>query len=141
MNYFETITDECNKLDELGQAYLDKLPFMDNDTVVQGIFKKAKEIFESHNENWETIPEWVANTMDGWMPYAGIPKTGSLFFSLGFSVVANDALLRNLLEVAEGREEKFLDFFNLVDKKVVDKRCGLDEDGNAIINKKKKAKK
>jgi hypothetical protein len=128
MNYFEAITHRCSELDTLGANYLNSFEFLPNDEVCQQIFKIAKSIFTKAGEDWEAVPEWVASTMDGWMPYASVPQNGSLYFSLGFSCVSQDAHLRNLLERAKGTETKELDFEVVADKKIVAKYCGMNED-------------
>lgn len=110
MNYFEQLTKRCNQLNEKGNAYLDTLPFLPNDEVCDRIYKAAQRIFQEANEDWESIPDWVASAMDGWIPYAALPKNGSLHYSLGWAVASQDAHLRNLLERAEGRETKELNF-------------------------------
>ena len=89
------------------------------------IWKIAADLFAQHKENWDNLPEWAANVIDNGVPYCSSPKNGSLFYSLGYSVVSRDAHLRNLLEIAEGRETQELNFPVVVDKEIVDKRAGL----------------
>lgn len=120
MNYFQAIAARAEQLDELGRKYLDSLPFLPNDEVIQRIFVRAKQIFEEAEEDWEAVPDWVASTMDGWMPYATLPNNGSIYYSLGYSVVAHDAHLRNFLEIAEGRTDQRLDFPCLAEKEKVE---------------------
>jgi hypothetical protein len=104
MNYFADLRKKREKLDRIAEAYLDTLPFLSNEKIMERIYRKASEIFEQSGRDWENVPEWVADTMDGWMPFASIPENGSLNFALGFSMIAQDARLRNMLEIAEGRE-------------------------------------
>lgn len=130
MNYFKEISDRCDEITEKASKYLEGLPFIPNDEVVERIWKKALEIGEKHgltynesgsilfeNLKWENLPEWAASSLDGWVPYSVIPKNGSIYFSLAFSVVSQEAHLRNLLEIVEGRETKELDFPVIVPKK------------------------
>ena len=117
MTYFEKISAECDKLTQKANKYLSGLEFIPNDQVMNRIYAKAKEIFFEANENWDAVPEWVAQTMDGWMPYSTIPRNGSIGFALGYSPASQDAHLRNLLEIVEGRETKELDFPVVVDYK------------------------
>lgn len=119
MNYIQELMTGCEELDRKGQAYLDGLPFLPNDEVKQRIFVKARELFDAANEDWDAVPEWVAQTMDGHMPYSVIPRNGSLYFSLAFSIVSMEAHLRNLLERVEGRETKELDFPVIFPKPVI----------------------
>ena len=114
MNYFVQIMEECEKLDEKADAYLSKLPFMPNDDVAERLHKAAWKQFKDAGEDWGAIPDWVADIVDGHMPYYGIPHNGSILFSLGFSVASQEAHLRNLMEIAEGRETEMLDFPTVV---------------------------
>lgn len=107
---FVDLAERAAELDSLGQAYLDSLPFVSNEEICERVWKRANEVFAAAGEDWEAVPEWVANTMDGYIPYSQIPRNGSLHFSLGFSVVSLEAHLRNLLEIAEGRTSVELDF-------------------------------
>lgn len=121
MNYFSAISKRAEELNALGQEYLNKLPFMSNDDVCQRLWDVAWEIDASDQEN----PDWVWSTTEGNIPYGGVPRNGSLYFSLGFAMVANDACLRNLLEVAEGRETEELDLATLAEKEIVESYCDL----------------
>ena len=107
---FTWIKDEGNKLDILGKAYLDKFDFIANDDMAQRLAEISWRLFEESGKDWDSIPWWAANIQDGWMPFYHPPKNGSLHYSLGFSMVSQEAHLRNLLEIAEGREKKELDF-------------------------------
>jgi hypothetical protein len=109
MDYFTQVKNRCDELDKLANAYLAKFEFLPNDQVMDRIHAVAFKIFKDANEDWDAVPEWVASCMDGWMPYTGY-SNGSLHFALGFSVASQDAHLRNLMEIAEGRETKELDF-------------------------------
>jgi len=128
MNCFAAISFRCQQIDALAQAYLDKLEFMSNDAVLERLFEIAKKMFkEKCNDDWnqcDKIPDWASNFLEGWTPYAP-SRNGSLYYSLGVSVVSTDAHLRNLLERAEGRETKELDFPILAERKIVDKLSGL----------------
>ena len=116
MNYFSAIAKRATELDALGTAYLDTVPFMSNDKVCKRLCAIACEIDKSDKEN----PEWVDSTMDGYLPFGSVPRNGSLYFSLGFAVAAQDARRRNLLEVEEGREAVELTFPPLAEKDIVD---------------------
>lgn len=121
MDYFKAISFRASQLDDLANAYLSKLPFLSNDQVLEKLWSKAKEIWKQNGSDFNgKSPEWVENWMDGWIPYS-TPQNGSLYFSLGWSVASQDAHLRNLLERAEGRETKELDFAILAEKEIVDK--------------------
>lgn len=121
MNYFEAISFRCSQIDDLASNYLSRLPFLSNEEVLDRLWVKACEIWESNGKEFnQKSPEWVENWMDGWPPYS-TPNNGSLYFSLGWSLVSQDAHLRNLLERAEGREKEELNFPILAEKEVVDK--------------------
>ena len=109
-DYFGLLSWKCDRLTEKAQKYLDSLPPISNDDCIQGIWEKAQEIFAKNDEDFDKVPWWVADTMDYHMPYTNIPKDGSLGFSFGFSIVSFEAHLRNLLEIAQNRETKELDF-------------------------------
>lgn len=129
MKYFSAIKKRADELNVAGQAYLDKLPFMSNDDVAERLYKKAQEIFKQQTKQWGTlgawehVPDWVADIMDGYIPYYYIPRNGSIYFSLGFAQTAQDALLRNSLEYAEGREKFLLELPCVAEKEVVEKYC------------------
>lgn len=119
MNYFDAISKRAAELDAIGQGYLDKLPFMSNGDVIKRLFEIAFEIDRSDQEN----PEWVDEAIDGFLPYSRVPKNGSIYFSLGWACTANDACLRNMLEVAEGRETDTLNLMTLAEKEIVESYC------------------
>lgn len=120
MNYFEALTKEREELNQKGQDYLDTLSEeISADEAAERIYKAAKKIFK---EKGEDSPEWILDLVyDGFMPYYGLPKNRSLRVTLGFSIVAQEARLRNLLEIVEGRETKELDFPACVPKDFYDK--------------------
>lgn len=108
MSLFQKIRESGERLDRLGQEYLDRFEFLDNLTVCLRIAQAC--------ERWrgfpvEVLPWFMESVLwDDWMPYCHTPHNGSLHFSLGYSVVSRDAHLRNLLEIVEGRETRELDF-------------------------------
>ena len=144
MNYFTKLTEECAKLDALGQAYLDGFEFIPPNKIVDRILKAARNVWEAAggesitDEEWTALPEWVKASEDGSVPYSGPPNNGSLYYHLGFSLISCDAHLRNLLEIVEGREEKELDFPVLVDEAIMD---AFVEAETALTKKAKKTRK
>jgi len=110
MNYFKELARKANELEEKGNEYLKKLPFIDNETICERIHQIGLEIYKKNNEDFDKCPDWVSDCLDGAIPYGSVPKNRSLKISIGYSPVAQDALLRNFLEVLEGRESKLLDF-------------------------------
>lgn len=116
MGYFTQISTHCTLLNEIGQKYLDTLPFISNEEVIQLIWTKAYDIFESMGR-WECedLPDWVADTIDSGVPYSEIPRNGSLHYSLGFATTAQDACLRAYLEWVEGRDTELKSFQTLAD--------------------------
>jgi hypothetical protein len=108
---FKELTRRVDSETKRAQAYLDALPFLPNDEVCERLCTKAWEIFEAHNEDFDAVPWWVAQIADYHIPYGpSHTRNGSLAFAMGFSPVAKDARLRNLLEIAEGRETAEVDF-------------------------------
>ena len=119
MNYFSAIAYRANELDKLGESYLKQFEFLSNNEILDRLWKKANQLFTNANKDFDAIPEWAADFLDGWVPYAP-SKNGSLYHALGISVVSRDAHLRNLLERAEGRETKELNFPILAEKDIVE---------------------
>lgn len=110
MSLFHGLIQRGEELDRLGAAYLEKLPFLTSQETAERLHIAAMRIFEAANREWYAVPDYVAMIADGVMPYFHPPRNGSLHFTLGFSVTSQEAHLRNLLEIAEGRESAFLDF-------------------------------
>jgi hypothetical protein len=118
MSYFNLIVEECNKLNLKAQTYLDSLPFIDNDTLINKIWSWAWEqmdkdqngyvIFNGKNSLAEEI-------IDEGVPYTKIPNNSSIHYSLGWAIVAQDANLRSLYEFIEGRQTEQLTFKMLAD--------------------------
>jgi hypothetical protein len=119
MNYFAAISARCAELNEAGQRYLDQFDFIPNDEILQRIWDKAWEIDAQPGEN----PEWVDMTCDNCIPFGSVPNNGSIYYSLGWAETANDACLRNLLEIAEGRTTEELDLATLAEKEIVESYC------------------
>ncbi len=121
MNYFSAIAKRASELDDIAQKYLDSLPFIPDPECVQRIYKEALKIFKENNENWNKVPEWVASSVDGYMPFSAPPIPGSMYVSLGHSPVARSANLRMLLEYAEGRRNNLEYFTTLAEEEIVEK--------------------
>lgn len=119
MNYFQAIAFRVEQIDELANAYLKKFEFLPNDQIMDRIHAAAYKIFKDKNEDWGAVPDWVSSTMDGWMPYTPGSRNGSLYHSIALSLPSQDAHLRNLLEIAEGRETKELDFPIMAEEDIV----------------------
>jgi hypothetical protein len=118
MNLFSKISEDCNQLTEVAQRYLDTLPFISNDDCIERIWvwacnqmdkdEKGYFVFNGKNGLAEDI-------VDSGVPFSVLPKNGSLVYSLGWSVTAQDANLRSLLEFVEGRQTEWVKFKCLVD--------------------------
>lgn len=133
MDYFEEIRKSVEEIDKLANAYLDKFEFISNEEMGDRIHAAAYKIFKGANEDWNSIPDWVASCMDFHVPYMSVSQNGSIFYALAFSCTSRDAHLRNLLEIAEGREEKELDFPVVAPNPVV-------EEESLVKKKKRKIK-
>jgi len=131
MDYFQAIAFRVEEIDRLANAYLSKFDFLSNDQIMERVHTAAWKIFKEHNEDWNSVPEWVASTCDGWMPYASVSRNGSIYHALAFSMPSQDAHLRNLLEIAEGRETKELDFPVMAEKDVVWSMTDKEPDSNS----------
>ncbi len=125
--YFKAIAYRVGQIDTLAHEYLNTFEFFPNDAICERIWNAALSKFEGSTKKWddETLPEWVLLTMDGRMPYACESRNGSLFYSLAFSPASRDAHLRNLLEIAEGRTAKELEFPVMAEKEVCAALCGM----------------
>lgn len=118
MSYFKRISDECTKLSETAQKYLDKLEFIDSELCCRKIWdwacsqmdedERGYFVFNGKNE----LAEYI---VDSGIPFSEMPSNGSLHYSLGWSIVAQDANLRSLLEFVEGRQKEWVKFECLVD--------------------------
>ena len=104
-NYFEELARRAELLSDRGQEYLDGFSFMANEKIISAVVDKIyskyglpEEFIVWQSFDWNQATGLEQSILDGWFPYAGIPKNGSLRFSLGFSPVANDANLRNVYE-------------------------------------------
>lgn len=124
MNYFSAISKRCEELDKLGKAYLDKFEFIPNSDILARLWEIAFDLYKKNGEQFEGLPAWAANFIDGHPPFAP-GRNGSLYLSLGTSVISRDAHLRNLLERVEGRETNELDFEIVANHSIVDKYAGL----------------
>lgn len=100
MGYLTDLVDECNKLSAIAQEYLAQ--FDDNKSMgdlAQDIWDKAWEKlgqqgFTEHNW-WDCEDDEVTHMIDiGDAPYATMPRNGSLRYTLGWSIVAQEANLR-----------------------------------------------
>lgn len=117
MNYFEKITSRCNELDKLGQDYLDQFDFIPSDKLAEAIAEKAYEIFKSKNKDWDKIDDLTADILDNGVAFCGVPNNGSLYYAMGYSMVSQDAHLRNLYNnYVLGLNEGELDFPVLAEK-------------------------
>lgn len=121
-DYFTELKEGAEQLDALAEVYMEDKEFLPNDAVMDRIWEACLRLFKKHGGyydgghlrfdrlDWDRLPWWAAQTLDGWMPYSSVPRNGSLGFALGYSPASMDAHLRNILEIAEGREHRELDF-------------------------------
>lgn len=122
---FQKLTDRCDALTEIAQAYLDTLPFIPSDECCERIWKWAWDNVakdEQGHVDWpedgwdDTDPRSLPyEILDGGIPFSNVPRNGSLQYALGWSIVAQDANLRSLLEFVEGRQSEWIRFKCLAD--------------------------
>ena len=91
---FSYLPKRAEEIDEAATYFLSQFPFVPNDKIVEDIRSRAWKIFKDANEDWDKIPEWVAGAVDGYVPYCGATRNGSLHHVLGLSVISRDAHLR-----------------------------------------------
>lgn len=103
-NCFSYLPKLSNELTIYGNEYLER--FNDgksNADLIEDVWQVVSKFtdveIESHPER-----DLIDEILDGWMPYTQIPRNGSLWFSLGFSVVAMEANLRMMREYFIGSE-------------------------------------
>jgi len=104
MDYFRELTRRCDELGETAEAYLAELPDLGLSCceMAQRIWLIAQERLAAAPEGTDH-PWWVESISEGHMPFVGTPDRASLAVHMGFSIEAQEAHLRNLLEIAEGR--------------------------------------
>ena len=120
---FRRLAAGANELDRKAEAYMADKEFIPNDEVKYRIWRASCALFHKHGGtcdkddymrfcdlDWDALPWWAAQTLDSTIPYGEVPRNGSLGFSLGYSAASQDAHLRNIMEIAEGREQHELDF-------------------------------
>ncbi len=120
LDYSEAIKRRADYLNTLGAAYLARLPFLDNQTVLERLWESTN----LREERGDALQDWEESFLDGWIPYAP-SSNGSLYYSLRRAEISCDAHLRNLLEVSEGRERDYLPFAAVAEKDVVREWAGL----------------
>lgn len=118
MSYFDLISEECNKLNLKAQEYLDTLPFIDNIELINKIWSWAwNQVDKDENECviFNGKHQLAEEIIDAGVPYVEMPNNGSIHYSLGWAIVAQDANLRSLYEFIEGRQTEQLTFKMLAD--------------------------
>ena len=110
MNYFVQLSKENGRISLLAEQFLSDYEFVPNDILATEIHIKAWAIFKEHGENWETIPEWVADVVDWAVPYTTPSNNGSIGYLLGYSSASNDAHLRAYYENVINGSDIDLDF-------------------------------
>lgn len=114
MSLFADISKRCDELTAVAQEYLDSLPFIPSDECAQRIWTWAWQnviVMDNGTVDWEnSTNSFALEIIDSGIPYYGQITNGSIHYSLGWSVVAQDANLRKVLEYVEGRSEKIEPF-------------------------------
>lgn len=109
--YFSELARCAKELDVLAETYLARLPEITDDDVAERLWSIAHTTFPDPEAiGWENLPAWAESILDYHMPFYGPTRDGSLGHSLGSSLRSREAHLRNLLEIAEGRETEYLTF-------------------------------
>jgi len=113
MDYFSKISERCNQLSHIGAAYMDKLPFIPTEDVVQKIWDWAWLQMDKDGDGnivWNGKNELAEDIIDSGVPFSEAPSNGSLHYTLGWSVVAQEANIRSLFEFIEGRQPEWIKF-------------------------------
>ena len=118
MGYFTDISNKCTELSKTAQVYLDKYDFISSQDCISRIWSWAwsnMDKDEDGNPIFNGKNELAEDIVDGGVPYSVPPKNGSIHYSLGWSIVAQEANLRSLLEFVEGRQKEWIKFQCLVE--------------------------
>jgi len=118
MSYFKQISENCETLSDIADNYLKSLPYIDNDSCIKRIWDWACSQMESDGTGYFIFNgknDFAEQIVDSGVPYSEIPTNGSLRYSLGWSVTAQEANLRSLLEFVEGRQSEWTLFECLAD--------------------------
>jgi hypothetical protein len=119
--FFQILSDKCTELSDIAQKYLDTMPFITNEECSNRIWSWACSQMDTDENGYFIFNgknEFAEEIVDGGIPFAEPPRNGSLHYSLGWSITAQEANLRSLLEFLEGRQSEWVKFKCLV---------GLDE--------------
>lgn len=118
MGFFSDLSKRCDQLSEVAQKYLDTLPFISSEECTKRIWNWAWEQVDKDDRGdviFNEKHDFAEQIIDGGVPYSEQPSNGSLHYSLGWSVTAQDANLRSLLEFVEGRQNEWIKFKCLAD--------------------------
>ena len=113
MSYFQQISHRCTELSNIAQKYLDTLPFISSEECCKRIWNWACDQMDTDEQGnfiWNGKNGFAEEILDGGYLQAEPPHNGSLHYSLGWSIVAQDANLRSLLEFVEGRQTEWTKF-------------------------------
>jgi hypothetical protein len=119
-NCFSYLKHFVAEMDKAAQEYLDQFEFVPSDKIADAIWKLVQDAFTAVDDDWDKVPDWAADLMDCGVPYCGPSRDGSLWYSLGLSVVSQDAHLRNLWENIKNDTNNILPFPVVVPKDIED---------------------
>jgi hypothetical protein len=90
-NYFKDLIAAASLLDEQAKPYLLNRPEWSLNDIAAQNYDLGMAWFKREGEDFDKVPEVVANIADGHVPFASMPKNGSLNFLLGFSMASFEA--------------------------------------------------
>ena len=110
---FTQLVENCNKLNEIGQLYLAQFEHENKsfDDLAQAILNAAWDKVEKlgfTESNWlDCGDDELIEIIDAGVPYTNFTRNGSLHYSLGWAMAAQEANLRAFYEYfVNGKEKK-----------------------------------
>lgn len=113
-NYFTELAEEVVKLDKLAEPYLKGRPEWSLLDIAEKNYELGMEWFKRCGEDFDKVPEVVANIADGWVPFSSPSKNGSIAYSLGLSLKSLEAHAWNLYDFLSGKTQESELPFSLV---------------------------
>lgn len=106
MHYFQALQKRVEELDKLAQPYLENRPQWSMMDLAAEMHKLAWKIFEENGCDFEKVDEYVANIVDGHIPFCFPSRNGSIKYALGLSLASQEAHAWNLYDYLQGKVDK-----------------------------------
>ncbi len=122
MSYFTDLVNASKELDKLAAPYCENRPDWSLEDIAGENCKLAWKWVKDNNidldkaEDWDKMPEIIANIVDGWVPFSSPSNNGSLNYTLGLSLVSLEAHAWALYDYLSGKTQSCELPFELVAK-------------------------